>query len=119
MPALPGTTNDGRSCNPDQGGIGGSGSAPVPAMDDLTRNVEQITYAGNTASAADTQLPLEAPLHIEVNGRHLATLMRLPGNPVIHSVCRMRNERNSGSQASSRYTDLRPRYSLVFFRCAC
>jgi FdhD protein len=26
------------------------------------------------------ELPLEAPLHLEVNGVHLATLMRLPGN---------------------------------------
>lgn len=26
------------------------------------------------------ELPLEAPLHMEVNGRHLATLMRLPGD---------------------------------------
>ncbi len=63
-----------------QGGIPVAGSAPAPAMGDLTRNVEQTTYASSLASAGHAQLPLEAPLHIEVNGRHLATLMRLPGN---------------------------------------
>ncbi len=49
-------------------------------MSDLTRAFETVivTEDGRDQNAAD--LPLEAPLRMEVNGVHLATLMRLPGN---------------------------------------
>ena len=41
---------------------------------------ERLTFGPGGSRREPVELPLEAPLRIEVNGKHLATLMRLPGD---------------------------------------
>ncbi len=49
-------------------------------MPELTRQIVRQTHTKDHVIHDHTELPVEAPLHIEVNGKHVATLMRLPGH---------------------------------------
>ena len=49
-------------------------------MSDLTRRVHRLVREASEAREQPVELPLEAPLHMEVNGVRLAMLMRLPGH---------------------------------------
>ena len=49
-------------------------------MSELTRAFEEVVVTEGGRTQESAQLPVEAPLTIEVNGAPLATFMRLPGN---------------------------------------